>query len=209
MCWQRIYLRLCAFRTIRFLWRAFGLKGFHSAKGLTDYYFKDTRARALFAGNAAHSMLPLEDIPSAALRLGFDSDGARGRLGISERRREKCLKSVSRLFPNRSAAKSKRISRSKTLTRFRNQKQFYSTSRRARSSKSPDTVCPTVIKNASKHTNTARAFSKWISLCPIRFRGKQKNVSRPQPFTSAELLKRSRFPNANTTKAECPKNLSF
>lgn len=48
---------------------AFGLKGFHSAKGLADYYFKDKRARALFGGNAAHSMIPLEDIPSAAFGL--------------------------------------------------------------------------------------------------------------------------------------------
>lgn len=48
---------------------AFGLKGFHSAKGLADHYFKDKRARAMFAGNAAHSMIPLEDIPSAAFGL--------------------------------------------------------------------------------------------------------------------------------------------
>lgn len=48
---------------------AFGLKAFRSAKGLADYYFQETRARALFAGNAAHSMIPLEDIPSAAFGL--------------------------------------------------------------------------------------------------------------------------------------------
>ncbi len=71
-----------------FFLASFGLKGFHSAKGLADYYFKDTRARAMFAGNAAHSMLPLEDIPSAAYGLvllltahavgwGFPKGGAR------------------------------------------------------------------------------------------------------------------------------------
>ncbi|MEO6588716.1 MAG: NAD(P)/FAD-dependent oxidoreductase, partial [Pyrinomonadaceae bacterium] len=52
-----------------FFMAAFGIKAFHSAKGLADYYFKETRARAMFAGNAAHSMLPLEDIPSAAYGL--------------------------------------------------------------------------------------------------------------------------------------------
>lgn len=52
-----------------FFMAAFGLKAFHSAKGFADYYFKGTRARALFAGNAAHSMIPLEDIPSAAYGL--------------------------------------------------------------------------------------------------------------------------------------------
>ncbi len=52
-----------------FLLFGFGLKAFQSAKSLADYYFKEPRARALFAGNAAHSMLPLEDIPSAAFGL--------------------------------------------------------------------------------------------------------------------------------------------
>ncbi len=47
----------------------FGLKGFNSAKNIADNYFSETRARALFAGNAAHSMLPLEDMPSAAFGL--------------------------------------------------------------------------------------------------------------------------------------------
>ncbi len=47
----------------------FGLKGFNSAKNLADNYFGETRARALFAGNAAHSMLPLEAVPSAAFGL--------------------------------------------------------------------------------------------------------------------------------------------
>ncbi|MEP6900850.1 MAG: NAD(P)/FAD-dependent oxidoreductase, partial [Actinomycetota bacterium] len=47
----------------------FGLKAFRSAKQLADSYFSDTRARALFAGNAAHSMIPLENLPSAAFGL--------------------------------------------------------------------------------------------------------------------------------------------
>ena len=52
-----------------FLMLGFGLKGFNSAKNLADNYFSETRARAMFAGNAAHSMLPLEDVPSAAFGL--------------------------------------------------------------------------------------------------------------------------------------------
>lgn len=52
-----------------FLMFGFGLKAFHSAKGLADYYFKGARARAVFAGCAAHSMIPLENIPSAAFGL--------------------------------------------------------------------------------------------------------------------------------------------
>lgn len=52
-----------------FFMAAFGLKGFASAKSLINQYFSETRARALFAGNAAHAMIPLEDIPSAAFGL--------------------------------------------------------------------------------------------------------------------------------------------
>lgn len=47
----------------------FGLRGFGSARGLANRHFKGTRARALFAGLAGHSMLPLERIPSAAFGL--------------------------------------------------------------------------------------------------------------------------------------------
>ena len=52
-----------------FFMGAFGLKALASAKSLVNQYFGETRARALFAGNAAHSMIPLEDIPSAAFGL--------------------------------------------------------------------------------------------------------------------------------------------
>ena len=52
-----------------FLMFAFGMKGFQSAKSLANYYFEEPGTRAVFAGNAAHSMIPLEDIPSAAYGL--------------------------------------------------------------------------------------------------------------------------------------------
>ena len=52
-----------------FFMGAFGLKSFASAKSLINQYFSFTAARALFAGNAAHSMIPLESVPSAAFGL--------------------------------------------------------------------------------------------------------------------------------------------
>jgi phytoene dehydrogenase-like protein len=52
-----------------FLMASFGLKAFRSARGFAEKYFADERARAIFAGCAAHSMIPLEDLPSAA--IGF------------------------------------------------------------------------------------------------------------------------------------------
>jgi phytoene dehydrogenase-like protein len=47
----------------------FGVNAMRSASSLAKSKFRDERARALFAGMAAHSMLPLEDVPSAAFGL--------------------------------------------------------------------------------------------------------------------------------------------
>jgi len=49
----------------------FGLKGMRSARGLAGRVFEGHRARAAFAGCAAHSILPLEKVPSAAVGLVF------------------------------------------------------------------------------------------------------------------------------------------
>jgi len=47
----------------------FGLLGLRSARAVVDSHFRDERARALFAGLAAHSFLPLESPVSAAFGL--------------------------------------------------------------------------------------------------------------------------------------------
>jgi phytoene dehydrogenase-like protein len=47
----------------------FGRHALRPAHALADSLFRGTRARALFAGVAAHSMLPLEERPSAAIGL--------------------------------------------------------------------------------------------------------------------------------------------
>jgi phytoene dehydrogenase-like protein len=47
----------------------FGLCAFRSAAGLLSKKFTGASARALFAGLAAHSFLPLESVPSAAIGL--------------------------------------------------------------------------------------------------------------------------------------------
>ena len=49
----------------------FGLSAIRSAHGLADSYFKGERARALFAGMAAHSMLPLEDPLTASFGVAM------------------------------------------------------------------------------------------------------------------------------------------
>lgn len=52
-----------------FLMAKFGLKAMRSARALAQSHFSETGARALFAGNAAHAMIKLEELPSAAFGL--------------------------------------------------------------------------------------------------------------------------------------------
>ncbi len=47
----------------------FGLRAIRSAEGLIDSWFKGRAARGLFAGMAAHSILPLEQLMTAAVGL--------------------------------------------------------------------------------------------------------------------------------------------
>jgi phytoene dehydrogenase-like protein len=47
----------------------FGLRALRPARRLAEGWFEGARARALFAGLAAHSFLPLEKVPSAAFGL--------------------------------------------------------------------------------------------------------------------------------------------
>jgi phytoene dehydrogenase-like protein len=49
----------------------FGLSAFRSARGLAESVFRGERARALFAGLAAHSMLPLEQLTTSAIGLAL------------------------------------------------------------------------------------------------------------------------------------------
>lgn len=48
---------------------SFGLKAIRSGRGLAESIFKDERARALFAGMSAHSILPLEHMITASFGL--------------------------------------------------------------------------------------------------------------------------------------------
>jgi len=58
-----------------FLMARFGLRALRSARSLAESCFQGVRARALFAGVAAHSLLPLEERPSAAVALALSICG--------------------------------------------------------------------------------------------------------------------------------------
>ena len=51
----------------------FGLHALQSARGLAERQFREERARALFAGLAAHSVMPLESLTSAGIGLVIGS----------------------------------------------------------------------------------------------------------------------------------------
>ena len=53
----------------------FGLLSLRSARGFANSHFRSERAQALFAGLAAHAMLPLERFPTAAFGLVFAITG--------------------------------------------------------------------------------------------------------------------------------------
>jgi phytoene dehydrogenase-like protein len=53
----------------------FGLHALRSARGLAEDLFEGEKARGLFAGNAAHSFLPMEQAPSAAFGLVLSTVG--------------------------------------------------------------------------------------------------------------------------------------
>ena len=53
----------------------FGLGAIRSARGLAESLFEGEKAKGLFAGNAAHSFLPMEQAPSAAFGLVLGTVG--------------------------------------------------------------------------------------------------------------------------------------
>ncbi|GBF38272.1 phytoene desaturase family protein [Leptospira johnsonii] len=58
-----------------FLLARFGLLGLRSAKSIANSWFKEERAKALFAGCAGHSIFPLDKFLSGALGLLFSLTG--------------------------------------------------------------------------------------------------------------------------------------
>ena len=64
----------------------FGLRAIRSARGLATSWFRGERARALFAGLAAHSVLPLDRPRDGRDRAGAGRRRARRRLAVPARR---------------------------------------------------------------------------------------------------------------------------
>jgi phytoene dehydrogenase-like protein len=68
-------LRPCSFPGHPLLVSRFGLRAIRSATGLAETVFSGPRARALFAGLGAHSIMPLDRLGSAAIGLVMCATG--------------------------------------------------------------------------------------------------------------------------------------
>ena len=83
--WPKLESTLLAplrFPSHPFVAARFGLLSMRSAAGLAESAFQEPRARALFGGLAAHSILPLEQVPSALFGILLGIHVARGWLAF-------------------------------------------------------------------------------------------------------------------------------
>jgi phytoene dehydrogenase-like protein len=72
---DRVLLSMTRVPSHPFAAALFGLRGLRSASSFARLHFRGERARALFAGLAAHAILPLDRVPTAAFGLVFALTG--------------------------------------------------------------------------------------------------------------------------------------
>ena len=182
----------CACRATRSEWPASGCARSGPRPRWPDRLFRTERARALFAGLAAHAILPLEDPLTAAFGLvlgmtghavgwplprgGSQADRRRaGRSRARARRRDRHGRAGG--DDGRPAARP--VSRS-------------STSRRGTSSPSRAIVCPRAIVAGSSATATGPECSRSTPLSTDRSRGRRPSAGARGRCTSAARWARSR-----------------
>jgi phytoene dehydrogenase-like protein len=90
-----------------------------SAKGVAQSWFRDERSKALFAGLAAHSFLPLDQIPSSAFAIVLGIFGHARRLAHATWRSAKIVPGTCFPFFKLLAAKSGRTQLSMIWLRCR------------------------------------------------------------------------------------------
>ena len=114
--WSRTCSARCALPRHPLADARFARAALRSATGLARSRFAGARARALLAGNAAHSMRPLERPATARLRAGADAARPRRRLAAPRAAARRRSPTRSPRFCARSAARSRPAARSRSLT---------------------------------------------------------------------------------------------
>ena len=190
-------------------WRASAASALRSATGLARSRFEGERARALFAGCAAHSILPLEQPPTAAFGLVLMM--ARTRVGWPVARGGSQaiadalaahLRSLGGEIETGSRVRVARRARRRAARRC-------STSRRASSSRSPATACrPATAAALARYRYGPGVFKlDWAldGADPVDGAGVPRARA---PCTSAARSRRSPRPSSGRHAASIPSGRS-
>ena len=185
----------------------FGLRAVFPANWLARLCFRGERARALFAGCAAHSMLPLSQPFTAALGLLFaitahveDWPVARGGSRAISQALASYLRSLGGAIET-----SRRIGAS---TSFRRRASCSSTPRPSSSPRSRATRCRRATAAGSRATATAPACSSSTGRSADRSRGAIPRAARRRRCTWAARSRRSARRSATCTAAATPSGRS-
>ena len=158
----------------------FGLLGLRSAVSVAQSHFEGERARALFAGIAAHSVLPLERAASAAVGLVLGASGHAVGWPMPRGGAQRIADALASYLTSLGG----RIETGVTVrawTTCQTRLSPCSTSRRDRSSRSLETACPTATGASSRRTATdqrpSRSTGRWTGRChgaPLSARGQAR-----------------------------------
>ena len=163
-----------------------------------------TRARALLAGNAAHSMRPLTRPTTAGFGLLLMMLGHAVGWPAAVGGSQAIADAMASLL--RSLGGEIRDGQRGALARRRARRaaRCCSTSRRGRSSRSPATSCPRATAAHSAASATAPASSSWTTRSPGRCPGRPRSAVAPGRSTWAGRSRRSRGPRPRSRRADIP-----
>ena len=199
----------CASRGIRSAWRASGCRACCPRRRRSRARFRGERARALLAGCAAHSILPLERPLTAAVAMIFALTGARRGLAGRRRRlagdrpraRRRYLRAARRPHRDRRARALARRPAAGARRPLRHQPGAARRHRRADPARAATCAgCAAIATAPASSSSTGRSTA--------RSRGAIRAASRRRPCTSAARSRRSPPPRPRCGAASIPSGRS-
>ena len=180
-----------------FLLGRFGLLGIRSANSLAKSLFESDRARALFAGLAAHSIMPLDWLLTAAFGLVLGILGHSAGWPIPRSGSQKIAHALASIFQTLGGeiVTDRKIESLSDLPSAR-AILFDVTPKQLLKIVAKDSHLN--ISTSSRITDMAQVYTKLIGLSIIPYPGKQKNVHLPALFTWGEVCKRCRSRRARS-----------
>ena len=170
---------------------------------LAKFSFKGEAARALFAGLAAHSFLPLEALASAAFGLVLGAAGHAVGWPLPRGGAQAIADALASVCAN-SVARSKPAAASKICSNFPKPARSSSIPLAGNLLASRASNFPRVTGDGWSDFPIRPAFSKSITRSPSPCLGGPRNVVRPAPFISAARSKKSRFAEREVARGRHP-----